>query len=83
MRRGGAGENRQPRGEIGVLKDVSLSKVDLRARIYLVIQHENEEFMGCLLFLDATFHGQIFELLTQQLGGQIVAIGELDVSELH
>ena len=83
VRRGGAGENKEPRGEIGVLRDIFLSKVDPRARIYLIIQHENEEYIGCLLFLDATFRGRIFELLIGQLGRPIAAIGELDVSDLQ
>jgi len=80
--RGGEGLDRRPRGEIGVLRDVFLSRVEPRSRLYLIIEHENEEYMGCLLFADATFCAQICELLNKHCGCRVAELGDLDVTEL-
>jgi hypothetical protein len=80
--RGGEGVDRQPRGEVGVLRDVFLSQVEPRSRIYLIIEHEKEEYMGSLLFTDATFCAQICELLDKYRGSRVAELGNLDLDEL-
>jgi hypothetical protein len=80
--RGGGAENRRVRGEVGVLKDVILSAVEPRSRIFLIVEHENEEYMGCLLFSDSRFCDQIFQLLKDHSGQRIIDIGSLDVGHL-
>src|SRR5215813_9931985 len=45
-------ENKRPRGEIGILKGVSLSKIKPADRCYLYIDHEGSSYIGCLLFDD-------------------------------
>jgi len=80
--RGGAGEDKRPRGEIGILRDVFLSQVEPRTRLYLIMEHERAEYMGCLLFNDATLCRQICELLDKHRGCPIADIGSLDVGYL-
>jgi hypothetical protein len=80
--RGGEGKDTRPRGEVGILRDVFLSEVEPRSRIYLIMEHENTEYMGSLLFADAAFCAQVYELLSRQRGSQIAQIGDLDVSYL-
>ena len=65
---GGGDENAAARliGEIGTLKEVFLSKIEPRARIYLITEYRGQEYMGALLFMDATFCGRIAELLRRQ-----------------
>src|SRR5882724_4009476 len=58
----GGERNKRPRGEVGVLIKVELSLLDPR-RLFLTIQYNNSEYMGCLLFDDATFCRDIYHLL--------------------
>jgi len=78
----GVGEDARPRGEVGILRDVFLSKVDPRARIYLIMEYEAAEYMGCLLFEESGFCKQMCELLNSHRGASIVEIGSLNVSHL-
>jgi hypothetical protein len=80
--RGGAGEDRRPKGEVGILRDVFLSQVEPRSRIYLIMEHEATEYMGCLLFNDPTLCRQLCELLNRHCGYPISEIGNLDLTHL-
>src|SRR5262245_16270034 len=73
---------KNPRGEIGILKEVFLSKVDPKAKIFLIIEHENEEYIGCLIFSDSTFCEQMYAVLSACIGHSTSSIGSLDVSHL-
>jgi hypothetical protein len=53
----GGERNERPRGEIVLIK-VELSLLDPR-RLFLTIQYNDSEYMGCLLFDDATFCSDI------------------------
>ncbi|HEY1266145.1 MAG TPA: hypothetical protein VGH16_02735 [Candidatus Binatia bacterium] len=68
------------RGEIGVLKDVIPSIVPPTTRIFLIVEHEDSEYMGCLLFDDPAFCGDIFRILQTHRGWTIRDIGSLDLS---
>ena len=82
MWRGGEG-NKKIRGEIGILKDVFLSKVDPNTRLFLIVQHEDNEYVGCVMFNDSSsFCRQVYELLQKHYGRRIADIGSLDVSHL-
>src|SRR5262245_50319783 len=48
-------EDKNPRGEIGTLKSVLLSKLQRANRCFLLIQHEGSSYLGCLLFDDPAF----------------------------
>jgi hypothetical protein len=77
----GGDRDRYLRGEIGVLKEVRLSAHPAQ-KCFLVIEHENALYMGCVLIGDVTFCQQVFELLTKHRGDRIEAIGDLDVDHL-
>src|SRR5262245_43177102 len=70
------------RGEIGILKRVLLSQIEPYARCYLSIEFNRMDYMGTLVFDDAMFCRQIYELLKQHCGESIKEIGDLDVSYL-
>jgi hypothetical protein len=78
----GGRENIKPQGEVGVLQDVFLSNVVPHSRIFLIVAHNEEEYMGCVLFTDYTFCGQIYQLLKAHCGNTIGEIGSLDVTAL-
>jgi hypothetical protein len=80
--RGGKGENKRPQGEIGVLRDVLSSQVQPSSRIYLIMQCEGEEYMGCVLFNDSAFCSQICELLKRNCGKPLSEIGSLEIGHL-
>jgi hypothetical protein len=65
-------------GEVGVLIYVH-AVVDLY-KCYLVIEDENENYTGTLLFDNARLCGQVADLLQQHLGRSLKEIGDLDVS---
>lgn len=62
------------------MRDVFLSKVEPSSRLFLIMEYEQQEYMGCLLFNDLTFCGQIHELLRSRCGHTIKQIGDLNVS---
>lgn len=65
----------------GRLREVYLSKIEPCSQIYMIIEHETEEYMGALLFSDSTFCRQVYELLSNQCGSRIADIGSLDISQ--
>jgi hypothetical protein len=65
-------------GEVGVLIYV-YAAADSR-KCYLVIEHENENYTGTLLFDDARLSRQVAKLLQHHRGQSIKEIGDLDVS---
>ena len=75
-------ENKKPRGEIGVLRDAFLSRIDPRARLFLIVEHEGDEYIGCVMFNDGKFCEQICELLKRQCGKTLTEVGALDLSHL-
>jgi hypothetical protein len=73
-------ENKHPRGEIGILTSVEVSNVPPANRCFLCIDYEGSSYMGCLLFDDRAFCGQIVTLLRGYLNRPIAEIGSLDLS---
>lgn len=73
-------ENKRPRGEVGILKDVSLTKLKPAKQCYLYIDHEGSSYIGCLLFDDPAFCSQIVELLEGYCNRSIAEIGSIDLS---
>jgi hypothetical protein len=66
------------KGEVGVLIYVHAGGASNTC--YLVIEHENQNYNGSLVFDDARSCRQIIDLLQQHLGRSIKEIGDLDVS---
>jgi hypothetical protein len=79
--RPGGGRQKFLRGEIGVLAHVIYGGAQPRSRIYLIIEHEGEEYIGALLFSDPTYCGQIADFLRDHRGYTIEEIGGLDVGQ--
>jgi hypothetical protein len=73
-------EDKRPRGEIGTLNTVSLTKLNPANCCYMYIDHEGSSYMGCLLFDDPAFCGQITKLLEGRCNRPIGEIGSLDLS---
>jgi hypothetical protein len=69
------------RGELGVLKEVRLSERPAQ-KCFLVMEHENALYMGCLLISDHAFCEQIFELIGKHRGYSVKAIGDINVDHL-
>src|SRR6266550_8514557 len=72
-------EDKHPKGEVGVLRAVLLFK-DRVNRCFLLIFHEQSSYMGCLLFDDEIFCGQITKLLEAHCNRHIAEIGCIDLS---
>jgi len=70
---------RTVRGEVGVLTHVT-GNHQVTNRCYLVIEHENERYMGCLIVDDIAFCSEVSAILQNQLGHSIKEIGDLDLS---
>ncbi len=75
----GGEKKERPRGEVGVLIEVTPSSLDCR-RLFLTIEYNDSEYMGCLLFDDVTFCRQIYHLLKGSYRHSILEIGELDIN---
>jgi len=74
-------ENKRPRGEIGILKEVLLSNVQPANQCFLYIDHEGSSYIGCLVFDDHAFCRHIAELLQFCCNRPIAHIGNLDLSD--
>jgi len=77
--RGGA--NQHPNGEVGILREILWSPIQLRPRerFFLVVEYEGTVYMGCLLFDDAAFCLEMQQLLRDYCGCSIASVGALDV----
>lgn len=73
------GESITAAGEVGVLKDVWMSEKS-RLTIFLAITLENRRYVGCLALSDASFCNQLYTVLRGEIGKNISAIGDLDLS---
>jgi hypothetical protein len=76
----GGPANKRPQGEIGILRKVSLSKIQPFNRCYLYVNHDGSSYVGSLLFDDAAFGKHIAEILRFCGNHPIEEIGSLDVS---
>jgi hypothetical protein len=65
-------------GEIGVLRYVHFSNSN-SYKCFLVIEHENEHFVGTLVFHDLALHRQITDLLEHHIGCSTKDIGNLEI----
>ena len=75
----GASKARTPRGEVGLLKKVLYERASL-GKIFLVMEHEEAEYVGCVLFDSRRFCEEVAERLVVQQGMSIEALGSLDIA---
>jgi len=66
------------KGEVGVLIYVHAGGAVNTS--YLVIEHENQNYSGSLVFDEGPFCRQIVDLLQQYCGRSVKEIGDLQVS---
>src|SRR6185503_10460911 len=66
-------------GEVGVLSYVH-SNATLSSRCYLVMDYEDETYVGTLLFDDHAFCEQVGNFLRLHVNRSIKDIGDLDLS---
>jgi hypothetical protein len=71
--------NKTTRGEVGILRYVHV-KDPISNKCFLVIEHDKEHYVGCLIFDDVAFCSQISNLLRDQVGRPVKEIGDLDLS---
>jgi hypothetical protein len=67
-------------GEIGTLAQVLPSSIEPDARVFLVIEFRENDYMGTLLFKDGAFCRYITGLLQNCIGKSIKEIGDLELS---
>jgi hypothetical protein len=72
-------DNQKPKGEIGTLKEVRLSIIEPPNRCFLLVDHNDSVYMGCLLINDLAFCAQIAQLLQGYYGHAVREIGSLDL----
>ena len=66
-------------GEVGVLKYVHSNSL-MSNKCFLVIDFQDEAYIGSLIFKDHSFCDQISHLLRDHIGRSIKDIGDLDLS---
>jgi hypothetical protein len=66
-------------GEIGTLR-LAHYRIGYPTRCHLVIEHQNETFVGTLLFDDGAFCWTLTKFLRNHIGLSIEEIGALDLS---
>src|SRR5262245_27706760 len=76
----GGGNDKRPRGEVGILRRVEKSNALPANRCFLYIDYEDSSYIGCLLIDDNAFCRQIVELLLANRNKTIADIGSLDLS---
>jgi len=73
-------ENKQPEGEVGILKNVMLVGTEPMNKCYLIIEHDGEQYIGRLLFGDSSFCRMVYRVLDDHCGASLQQIGGIDVS---
>lgn len=72
-------EHDKPTGEAGILANVLTSHL-FCDKCFLVIEHQNRKYIGCLLFDDRVFSSEIYALLKSSVRCSIKEIGDTDLS---
>ena len=76
----GGNDNTNPKGEVGILRDVALSRVLPVASCFLTMEHLGAEYIGALLLNDRNFCRLVFDALLQNRFKPIREIGGIDLS---
>jgi len=75
----GNGVNTRVTGEVGTLTGLKIYDLSY-TRIFLVIEHEERRYIGCLFFDDRGFCRTVYNLLQGYIGTSISAIAEIDIA---
>ena len=77
----GGSEDKHPKGELGILKQVRMvNGHPIVHRCFLWIEYEDAMYLGCLLLDNLSFCEQIAKLLGKNIGRSIEYIGNLNLS---
>src|SRR5262245_47676160 len=76
------GDNKHPRGEVGILRRLEKSHMLLADRCFLHIDYEDSSYIGCLLCSDPAVCNSIVRVLEANLNKTIAEIGSLDITRL-
>jgi hypothetical protein len=74
------GEDKHPKGEIGILRTTLLSKIRPANRCTCSFSYEGSSYIGCLLFDDYVFCEQITKLLQRYCNRPLTEIGSIDLA---
>jgi hypothetical protein len=78
----GGKENKNPKGELGVLKQARLATAEpFLNRCFLWMEYEDSAYLGCLVFDDRLFCEQVYRLLGENCGSSIRDIGSLEMDD--
>jgi hypothetical protein len=77
----GGSKDKKPKGEVGTLKDVRRYEANTN-RCFLVIEHEQELYVGCIHLENRLLCDELYELLTKEIGQSLASIGALDIDAL-
>ncbi len=76
-------EDKQPKGEVGILKQVRMvNGHPIVHRCFLWMEYEDGTYLGCLLLDNLSFCKQLSRLLEKNVGRSVKEIGGLDLSYL-
>jgi len=71
-------KKKKPKGEVGILKEVKVSKT--ANRCFLVIDHGRSTYVGSILINDFSFFVRVVAFLREHRGKSLREIGSLDLS---
>jgi hypothetical protein len=77
----GGTRDKKPKGEVGLLQDVRRYGAG-RNRCFLVIEHEQELYSGCIHVGNPLLCDKIYEALSKEIGQLIASIGAIDIDAL-
>jgi hypothetical protein len=77
----GGSKDKKPKGEVGILQDVRRYEASTN-RCFLVIEHEQEFYIGCIHLENRLLCDELYELLTKEIGQSLASIGALDIDAL-
>jgi hypothetical protein len=75
----GGDDNKDPMGEVGILKEVIPCSIKPANRCYLIMEYEGAEYLGVLRFDSYSFCQRVYDLLLQHCGESIKQIGAIEM----
>src|SRR5262245_38747046 len=76
----GGNANTNPKGEVGILRDVALSRDPPKCTCFLIMEHLGADYIGALLMNDRNFCRLVFDVLLQNRFRPLHEIGAIDLS---
>ena len=70
----------RPSGEVGILKEVTLSTIQPCSMCFLIMEYEGAEYLGILKFGDSSFCRAIHDALQRHCSRPIKEVGDIDLS---